>query len=258
MVREIDLLHYLPLFVQEYREMQHIMSAEEPEFQLVADESEVLKNNQFILTCNEVGIARFERILHIIPTSEDTLASRISRVLVRWNDSVPYTWKVFLQKMQTLCGDDFELEEHWNDYLLKITTHLDLYGQVEELEHFLGYMMPANIEVVAENVLNYLLEGFAYQAAGMAFAEIFQLTDSFQVAWTLNNNAGGAVVGSGSCEIMLTDSFQGIIFGSEAEAGGYIARNFTEQIEVSDSSSAEINVDSASNIGSGVSYTTII
>ena len=98
MLRTIDLLHYFPPFVQEYREIKHIMSAEEPEFQLVADESEILKNNQFIETCNEVGIARFEKILHITPSPDDTLESRRSRVLIRWNDAVPYTWKIFLQK----------------------------------------------------------------------------------------------------------------------------------------------------------------
>lgn len=230
MLRTIDLLHYLPPFVQEYREIKHIMSAEEPEFQLVADESEVIKNNQFITTCDEDGIAAFERILGITPTAEDTLQSRISRVLIRWNDAVPYTWKVFLQKMQTLCGNDFQVIPNWDDYELGIITHLDLYGQVDELENVLGYMMPANIDVTTVNELNYEVDGSLYSALGMAFAEIFELTDSFRVNWTIEGNAGGAVVGSGTCEIELTDSF----------------------------SDAEISVGSAAKTGLGVAYTTII
>ena len=230
MVRDIDLLHYLPPFVQEYREMQKVMKAEEPEFQLVADESEVLKNNQFIETCNEVGIARFEKILHITPSSEDTLDSRKSRVKIRWNDAVPYTWNVFLMKMQTLCGDDFTVVEDWNNYQLHLTTHLDLYGQIDELENILEYMPPANIEVIANNELNYKVDGSLYSALGMAFADIFELTDSFRVNWTIEGNAGGAVVGSGTCEIELTDSF----------------------------SDAEISVGSAAKTGLGVAYTTII
>ena len=230
MVRDIDLLHYLPPFVQEYREMQKVMKAEEPEFQLVADESEVLKNNQFIETCNEVGIARFEKILHITPSSEDTLDSRKSRVKIRWNDAVPYTWNVFLMKMQTLCGDDFTVVEDWNNYQLHLTTHLDLYGQIDELENILEYMPPANIEVIANNELNYKVDGSLYSALGMAFADIFELTDSFRVNWTIEGNAGGAVVSSGTCEIELTDSF----------------------------SDAEISVGSAAKTGLGVAYTTII
>lgn len=230
MVRDINLIHYLPLFVQEYREIKHIMDAENPEFQLVADESEVLKNNQFITTCDENGIARFEKILGITPTAEDTLASRVSRVLIRWNDAVPYTWKIFLQKLQTLCGDNYEVTPDWNNYELEIITHLDLYGQVDELENMLGYIMPANILVTTINELNYTLDGFIYPALGMAFADVFELTDSYNVNWTIEGEAGAAVVGSGSCNIELTDSF----------------------------SNAEINVGSAANVGSSVAYTTII
>lgn len=256
--KDVNLIAYLPQFIQEYREMQQIMSAENPEFKLTWEETQKIKDNQYIISCDEVGIARFERILKITPTSEDTLQSRISRVLIRWNDVVPYTWKVFLQKLQTLCGDDFDLNEDWNNYLLELTTHLDVYGQVDELENILGYMPPANIEIIANNVLEYLMSGTAFVATGLAFTNLFNLTDSYQVNWTFNADAGAAASGSGTCEIMLTDSFQGEIFGSEAEAGAFVAHQMTEQIEVSDTFKGTIQLDSASNTGFGITYTEII
>lgn len=234
MAKYINLIEYLPPFIADYREMQEIMSAENPEFVLTAKEYDRLLDNQFIISCDEVGISRFEKILGIVPTANDTLQSRISRVLIRWNDTAPYTWKAFLQKLQTLCGDDFEVIPDWNNYTLKIITHLDLYGQVDELENILGYMPPANIEIIANNVLEYLMSGTAFVATGLAFANLFNLTDSYQVNWTFNADAGAAASGSGTCEIMLTDSFQGEIFGSEAEAGAFVAHQMTEQIEVSD------------------------
>lgn len=234
MIRDINLLHYLPLFVQEYREIKQIMQAEEPEFQLVADESEVVKNNQFITTCDENGIARFEKILHITPTAEDTLQSRISRVLIRWNDAVPYTWKIFLQKMQTLCGNNFTVEPDWNAYTLHIITHLDLYGQIDELENMLDYIMPCNILVTAENILDYILNGFAYVGVGQAFADMFQLTDSFKCTWELPATAYVGATGSGTCEIELTDSFKDGILASDAEAHAFAAQGITATIQVSD------------------------
>ena len=256
-IKDVNLIAYLPPFIQEYREMQHIMSAENPEFVLVAEETQRIKDNQYIITCDAEGIAWFEKILKITPTAEDTLESRISRVLIRWNDVVPYTFKVFLQKLQTLCGEDFDLNENWNNYLLEITTHLDLYGQVDELENILGYMMPANIEVVANNVLEYAMSGKAFIAAGLAFCNMFNLTDSYQVNWIFNADAGAAASGSGTCEIMLTDSFQGEI-SSESEAGAFTAHQMTEQIAVSDTFKGTIQVDSASNTGFGITYTEII
>ena len=44
MVRDVNLIEHLPLFIQVYREIHLIMSAENPEFQLLADESERIKN----------------------------------------------------------------------------------------------------------------------------------------------------------------------------------------------------------------------
>ena len=46
MVREVNLLGYLPPFMQEYVEMQQIMNAEQPDVQALEDETEKIKNNQ--------------------------------------------------------------------------------------------------------------------------------------------------------------------------------------------------------------------
>lgn len=162
MVRQVDLIQYLPLFIAEYKEIQHIMDAENPEFQFTADEGERIKDNQFIVSCDASGIARFERLLKITPSSEDTLESRISRVLIRWNDVAPYTWKVFLQKMDSLCGTDFEVNADWKNYLFEVITHLDLFGQVDELEHILDFMIPANLVVISKNKLVHNLTGTVF------------------------------------------------------------------------------------------------
>ena len=91
MIRDVKLLGHLPPFIQEYLEIREIMKTENPEFQLVEDESEIIKNNQFIQSCNLTGISKFEKLIGIVPSADDTLESRINRVLVRWNDTVPYT-----------------------------------------------------------------------------------------------------------------------------------------------------------------------
>lgn len=138
MIRDVKLLGHLPPFIQEYLEIREIMKTENPEFQLVEDESEIIKNNQFIQSCNLTGISKFEKLIGIVPSADDTLESRINRVLVRWNDTVPYTWKTLLNKLDTLCGgsDNYEIIRKLDEHKLEITTHLDLYGQVEELDLF--------------------------------------------------------------------------------------------------------------------------
>ncbi|MBQ4541671.1 MAG: DUF2313 domain-containing protein [Clostridia bacterium] len=209
MVRDVNLIEHLPLFIQVYREIHLIMSAENPEFQLLADESERIKNNQFIQTCDLEGIARFEKILHISPSSDDTLESRISRVMIRWNDIVPYTWKVFLTKLDTLCGvGNYDVIPNFKEYALKIITHLDMYGQVDELEKLLDYMMPANIVVDSDNELHYDLKNTLFFPSGMCLCKMYELTDSYKATFTFNGNANVASICSGTCEVEITDSFQ--------------------------------------------------
>ena len=152
MRREVNLLEYLPEFLREYREFQYIAEAEKPEFEKCWDEIERSINNQFISTADSDGISRFEKMLKITPEENDNIESRRSRVLARWNDTIPYTWKIFLRKLDTLCGiGNYEVIPNFDKYELTIITHLDLYGQIDELETIIDYMLPANLQVNIRN-----------------------------------------------------------------------------------------------------------
>ena len=224
MIRDVNLIGYLPPFIQEYMEIRKIMQAENPEFQFVEDESEIIKNNQFIQTCNLTGISKFENLIGIIPSSDDTLESRINRLLVRWNDTVPYTWKTLLNKLDTLCGgsDKYEIIRKLDEQKLDVTTHLDLYGQVEELDYFLSYMLPATMVLDCKNELYINLNATAKIASGIVSCETFELSDSFKKEMPIDSVASfaGGIVGSVVVEI--SDSFNESIdvSGHTATAAG--------------------------------------
>ncbi len=65
MVREVDLMSYLPLFMQGYREPAATLRAEEPEFDIVWAAADRMLRNRSISTADEYGIGRLERILGI-------------------------------------------------------------------------------------------------------------------------------------------------------------------------------------------------
>ena len=247
-----SLKDYLPNFLIPY--FKCLMDAEEPEFELAWDKLADFLDDAFILSAHDSGVTRFEKILKITPSSEDTLESRISRVFIRWGYTFSYTWNHFQQKIQMLCGEDYEIVENWSEYQLCITTHLDLYGQVEDLERIFRYMLPANVQVIAENILDYLIEGSAYVTVGQVFIDMFQLTDSFGAVWSLGGVACPAAAGSGACEIMLTDSVNDV-FTINSGAGGFTAHCITNQIEVSDSYQDTIYGFSNANTGTGITYT---
>lgn len=230
MIRDVNLIEHLPLFIQEYREIRQVMNAENPEFQLATDESETIKNNQFIETSDLIGISKFEKLLKINPSSDDTLQSRISRVMTRWNDVVPYTFKAFYKKLIGLCdGLNFTINDNFHEYKMEIITHLELSGQVDDLQYLLGFMIPGNLEITSNNEIYCDSFGYGNIAAGMAFCELFDLSDGFNSEF---NVQGSSIIG-----------------------GGYIG---TVEVSISDNFNEMFAINGVDKMGSGVSYTSTI
>ncbi len=231
MLRDVNLIEYLPPFVAEYQEIKYIMSTENPEIQLVEDETEIIKNNQFILTCDLIGISRFEKLLGITPSKNDTLEMRISRVFIRWNDDIPYTYKVLIQKLTLLCGDDFEIIPNFNEYEMSIITHLESFGQVDELVNLLKYMIPCNIDVNSNNEMNFTIYGEVLCSIGMAYCETFEISDTFKYDFKID---GDLLINSAlicTAEVIITEDFnETIILENIQEIGGAIS--FVENVEL--------------------------
>lgn len=177
MIRNVKLKDHLPIFIQEYREIQKIMDAENPEFQLAMDESEKLKDNLFISSSDEKGIAKYEDMMGIIPLETDTLESRISRVLTRWNKSTPYSYFFLLRKLNSLCGvDNYTIKRNINKYEMEIITHLELSGQVDELLYLLDDLIPANIECDLDNQILINTKTEITPVCGVVFCELIEIS----------------------------------------------------------------------------------
>ena len=111
MIRDVDLVSYLPPFIAEYREINETLKAENPEFKIMWEAVDRVLKNEFIESADEYGISRFERILKIFPSKEDSLESRRARVQARWFATIPYTWRMLIEKLISICGDsNFTLE----------------------------------------------------------------------------------------------------------------------------------------------------
>ena len=65
MIREVDLVSYLPPYLQEYnQETVAALEAENPEFRLIWEASDRVLYNEFIATADEYGISRLS-LIHI-------------------------------------------------------------------------------------------------------------------------------------------------------------------------------------------------
>ena len=163
----VNLLSYLPQFMQEYREIRNIMASEEPELRLLWELLRKVFNNQFIQYCDEDGISKFEEMLGLHRYENDTLEIRIFRVLTYWNDQIPYTWRVLVNRMDQLCGaGNYELRPNFNVYELGITTKFDDAKKYDELNNMLKTILPANLGFNSVNILTPKVVNTLYVSVG--------------------------------------------------------------------------------------------
>lgn len=208
MIRDVDLVSYLPLYLDGYEENPATLNAENPEFILVWKAADRVLKNEFIETADEYGISRFEKILNLLPSKEDTLESRRARVQSRWFSSIPYTLKAFISKLTALCGDtDFKIVKRYDEYRIDILTDLELFGQVDELEHIIETVMPCNMVIVSLNNIPCNVNGFALFGGGVVSMETFFITNDEKANVVVNGSAlhGGGVVNTAT--VLITNDF---------------------------------------------------
>ncbi len=148
MIREVDLVSYLPPFLAEYEQTKATLEAENPEFAVVWDATDRILQNMFISTADEYGISRFEKILRIHPSKGDSPESRRLRVLSKWFDRIPYTWGMLIQKLSLICGvDGFKAHIDAGGYKARVCVRMDSYmgTPLREMKRMLEDFMPASI-----------------------------------------------------------------------------------------------------------------
>ncbi len=179
MTREVELVSYLPPFMAEYQEIGAALTAENPEFALVWKAADRALKNEFIDTADEYGIGRFEKLLGIFPSGEDTLEGRRARVRSRWFNALPYTIRMLLKKLQIVCQDtDFVLEYDFESgYTLRLDTKLERFGGVDEAEKVLDAVVPCGIRIEGRNRIDANAGGTGYFAGAVSWAEIIVISD---------------------------------------------------------------------------------
>lgn len=175
MIREVDLVSYLPPFMRDYKEPAAALKAEEPEFAKAWEAVDGVLRNHFISTADEYGIARREKILGICPADSDTIETRRARVQNRWKNRLPYTMRVLEAKLSELFGGrhHFFVWTKPDSYDLEVTVYSMDDSQAEEIKYLLSAMVPMNIaaHIVFENTHS----GKIYSGALFSEADIIEL-----------------------------------------------------------------------------------
>ena len=259
MIRDVDLVSYLPPFLAEYDTLTQTLKAENPEFRIVWDAGNRVLYNAFIETADEYGISRFEKLLKIYPSKDDTLESRRLRVQIRWFDELPYTLITLLEKLIMLCGkDNFTLEHNFSTgYTLIFSTCLALPGQVDELDNILKVMLPCNIIVKSSNQIPCAASGNFFVAGGLCFMHQIEISNDARFKPEIGGafNASGGAMATGYTEISNDAKEAAEIRGTQSINGVFM---HTFKIEASNSFKENINLETPCKILGGAALTEII
>lgn len=154
--KTVNLIKYLPVFMQEYKEIKTITDCENP---IIQDEWIRLKQafrNNFIFLTDETGIAIFEKMLKIYPPNNATLATRQAAVFTKWNSSLPYTWEWLLDFLENyFSSSSTEAEAILYHLIYGLDIELVKEEEFTELEYalypYLREVIPANLVL---NIIN--------------------------------------------------------------------------------------------------------
>ena len=148
------LIDLLPEFVRQFKEFQEMMKAEEIQMNVIDKSIQKVLNNAFIEDCDEYGIKKYETLFNIKPSIDDSLAIRRSRVLLRWNDTLPYTYRTLIRKLDIYCGvNQYTIENDLEHYKMHLHTYFNERWQMDELKEMLNRMLPLNIFLAYLNTM---------------------------------------------------------------------------------------------------------
>lgn len=146
-----EIMDLWPSIMREFKEFQKIAEIEEPLFEQLEQAIKDIVNDQFIQTATERGIAEREKILKISPFADDTLETRRFRVQGTWNNKLPYTYRVLLERLDSLCGPDgYVMELNAGEYSLNIKIELTKKRMFDEVVKISKQIVPANIVITVE------------------------------------------------------------------------------------------------------------
>lgn len=149
--REVDILEHWPSMFQQLAEFIEIAKAENPNLEYIWNKIEEILDNQFIVSANEEGLKRYEKILKINVPATDTVETRRFRLLTKYQEQNPFTYRVLENLLNSLLGEGkYVLIRNVGDKTLTVKIELTVKGQFDSVCDMLERIVPQNMVLSVE------------------------------------------------------------------------------------------------------------
>ncbi|MFJ3389960.1 putative phage tail protein [Lysinibacillus sp. NPDC086135] len=151
MARDIDIIGYLPPILHEIKEIIAITNVENPVLESLWQQIEDTLNNQFVVTANEQGAERYEKMLKLKVPATDTIETRRFRILTRYQEQAPYSFRVLKQLLDSLLGvGQYELKRDVAAKTLSVKIELTVKGMFDAVVVMLERITPQNMVLTVQ------------------------------------------------------------------------------------------------------------
>lgn len=248
----VNLIARLPTLMKKYDEIVKITDSQNPEFDFVWAIEEWMRKQIYIVTAEEYGLQRYERLLGITPLEGESFSARRNHIIVRWNNTTPYTMRFLIGLLEVLTGGNFEVIPDFHNYEMEIRVFTLDSGIISDLAFILRYIVPANIALTSSNHIGISLQGFVYTAAMLNKTKHFIIAQDFNACYSLKGRVNQVAAVTQAKHFIIAQSFNRKI---KAKAGKIVTVTSvvsTKQITVSDAFNAEISAKSETAAGGSV------
>ena len=174
----IDMAQYWPPYLQNKQEMLALAHAVKVELQKFQNEVDRVYKNQYVMTADEEGLARFEALpnINIKPRNDATLEDRRMAILAKMQTRLPYTKRMLNQLLKALLGEGmYTLTISTKDYLVTVIVELKRKNQIQAVADLLRRVIPVNMDYLIQVRYNQY-----YMLTTLTYAQLKEYLRSFK------------------------------------------------------------------------------
>lgn len=195
---------------QEYEEIVRVSDELLDDLEKAVDD---LKDNQFIISANEEGVAQYESMLSIVANpSTETLEFRRQRLINRLSTMPPFTIRFLRNKLSEILGEGkFNAYVDYANYIIYVESAVENQTWFNEIMITMTNIKPANMVFINKPLIS----------TAIALSEdISYHTRSFNYAlgyWTLGEKPFASYQSGGAIKLSNVSSLKSALFKDVAQ-----------------------------------------
>lgn len=151
----INTIQYYPPHIADIEEFKRIAKVYDKKLQLIWDNIDQMQTNRRFDEMDEAECSRWEAMLNIKLTGEETLGDRRRNIKGIWTSGLPYTAKKFKEVLDAMIGSEYYLLDiNRQKKTLKVDLMLDVIMQDKYIYNLMRAMAPADMIVTVSILFN--------------------------------------------------------------------------------------------------------